>query len=452
MFTKDNPHYKAALYIRVSTEEQARHGYSVDEQKHDLAEYAKAKGYDIFGIYADEGLSARKAISRRKALQQLLNDVRAGLIDVIVIKCLDRWFRSVRDFYRVQDLLDKHNVTWECTQEQYNTATTTGRLMLNLKLTIAQNESDQTSDRVKYINEGKRRRREVIAARIPLGYRVENKHLVHDDATAAIVVDVFEYFVNHPSLYAVMHYLADQHKIIRAYSSVRKLLANKVYIGEQYGDPEYNDAIVPRELFDTVQNLLQRHERRKRTSRIYLFSGLLRCPSCGCFLGVQCHSCKQNTIHYIYYRCNLSFRHTICQNRFYVAEAALEQKLLSIFNQELSAFIAEHKAGQAEIISINRTKFIREKMRKLKNLYLDELIERSEYERDYRALSRQLDNAETSTATLHRPIRSALLTLSTQNVPALYKNLSRSERKNFWRNYVDRIEFDKNGKPHIFFR
>lgn len=148
----------------------------------------------------------------------------------------------------------------------------------------------------------------------------------------------------------------------------------------------------------------------------------------------------------------MSFRHTICQNRVYVAETVLEQKLLSIFNQELSAFIAEHKAGQAEIISISRTKFIREKMRKLKNLYLDELIERSEYERDYRALSRQLDNAETSTATLHRPIRAALLTLSTQDMPDMYKGLSRLERKNFWRNYVDRIEFDKNGKPHIFFR
>ena len=143
------PVKRAALYIRVSSDEQAKHGFSLPEQERDLTTYAHNHGFYIVGMYADEGTTARKALSRRHELMRLLDDVRAGRIDIIITKCLDRWIRNVADYYKVQDVLDEYNVQWECTQEEYNTTTTNGRLMLNLKLSIAQNESDQTSDRIK---------------------------------------------------------------------------------------------------------------------------------------------------------------------------------------------------------------------------------------------------------------------------------------------------------------
>ena len=182
---------KAALYIRVSTEEQARHGYSLAEQRHDLERYAAAHHYAVVGVYADEGNTARKALTRRKELQRLLDDVRAGLIDVILLKCLDRWFRNIADYYKVQEILDAYNVEWECTQEDYNTTTTNGRLMLNLKLSIAQNESDQTSDRIKYVNEGLKRRRLELNGRFPFGYKKENQKLVVDESQRPIIEYIF---------------------------------------------------------------------------------------------------------------------------------------------------------------------------------------------------------------------------------------------------------------------
>ena len=163
---------RAALYIRVSSEEQARHGYSLAEQEYDLRRYAEQHGYSIVGLYADEGASARKALSRRKGLQRLLEDVQTDAIDIIVFKCLDRWFRNVRDYYVVQDILDQHGVLWECSQEKiFNTTTTNGRLMLNLKLSLAQHESDQTGDRIKYVFEGRLREGKAISGRFPIGYR-----------------------------------------------------------------------------------------------------------------------------------------------------------------------------------------------------------------------------------------------------------------------------------------
>lgn len=101
---------RAALYIRVSSDEQARHGLSLGEQRADLLNYAKEHGYIVMGIYADEGVTARKALSRCKELQRLLADVEQGLMDIIVIKYLDRWFRNIADFYKVKEKLDAYGV------------------------------------------------------------------------------------------------------------------------------------------------------------------------------------------------------------------------------------------------------------------------------------------------------------------------------------------------------
>ena len=115
-----NTNKRAALYIRVSTEEQARHGLSLSAQLENLQQYAKNKGYDIVGIYTDDGASARKSPFSRKAFKQLMEDVQWNRIDRILFIKLDRWFRSVRDYYKAQDILDAHGVDWETTQEQYH--------------------------------------------------------------------------------------------------------------------------------------------------------------------------------------------------------------------------------------------------------------------------------------------------------------------------------------------
>ena len=128
---------RVAIYIRVSTEEQAKHGYSIESQKSRLIEWAKEHNYQVVDIYADEGKSARTKISNRKELLRLLDDVKSDKIDRIIIWRLDRWFRNVADYYRIQDLLDKYNVDWECSDEEFNTSTSNGRLYLNIKLSIA---------------------------------------------------------------------------------------------------------------------------------------------------------------------------------------------------------------------------------------------------------------------------------------------------------------------------
>ena len=163
---------KAALYIRVSTEEQAKHGYSLSSQKQRLIEYCKEQNYMITGIYIDEGKTARTKLKNRTELLRLIEDAKQKKFNRIIIWRLDRWFRNIADYYKVQETLEANKVDWECSDEEYNTTTSNGRLHLNIKLSIAQNESDQTSDRIKFNFDRMIKNGNIIVGKqgMPLGY------------------------------------------------------------------------------------------------------------------------------------------------------------------------------------------------------------------------------------------------------------------------------------------
>ena len=168
---------RAALYIRVSTEDQAMHGLSLASEKTALLEYAKEHDMKVVVIFEAEGISARKTYQKCPACCRLLDAISAGNIDVILFIKLDRWFRNIAEYYKVQELLDRHKVDWIATEERYDTTTANGRLSLNIRLSIAQDEADRTSERIKFVFKDKVNRGEAIGYLFPLGYRKEGKSL-----------------------------------------------------------------------------------------------------------------------------------------------------------------------------------------------------------------------------------------------------------------------------------
>ena len=141
---------RCAIYIRVSTAEQMMHGKSLEAQKQYLTNYAKEHNMTVAGVYADEGKTARKELKKRKAIHSLLEDVKAGKIDVIIFWRIDRWFRNLSDFYKVQEVLDDNNVHWISTSEPgINMETRDGRLQLNVVLSIGQDEVDQRTYQIR---------------------------------------------------------------------------------------------------------------------------------------------------------------------------------------------------------------------------------------------------------------------------------------------------------------
>ena len=192
---------RCAIYIRVSTSEQMIHGKSLEAQRQYLEQYAKEHGMIIVGIYADEGKTARKELKKRKAIRALLEDVKAGKIDVILFWRLDRWFRNMSDFYKVQDILDEYGVRWISASEPgINMETRDGRLQLNVVLSIGQNEVDTTSERIKFVNEASIRQGKVIFGdcNMPRGYKVGivdgKKCMVKDPEQEEMVNAFYDYF------------------------------------------------------------------------------------------------------------------------------------------------------------------------------------------------------------------------------------------------------------------
>ena len=162
---------RAGLYERVSTEEQAMHGFSIDAQIDNLTEYCGKHGYKVVDHYTDEGVSGGKPPLKRPALKRLIDDVKEGKIDIIIFTKLDRWLRSVQEYFKVQEILEKHRVEWKAIHEDYDTTTANGRMAITIFLAIAQNEREKTSERVKAVFDHKLKNREPPPRPIHLGAR-----------------------------------------------------------------------------------------------------------------------------------------------------------------------------------------------------------------------------------------------------------------------------------------
>ncbi|SEA05345.1 recombinase family protein [Selenomonas ruminantium] len=434
---------RAALYIRVSTDEQARHGYSLDEQRHTLEDYAARNGYTIVDIYADEGATARKALKNRHELQRLLADVRAGLIDCILFIKLDRWFRNIRDFYTVQDILDQHGVKWIATQEDYNTTTSAGRLNLNIRLSIAQNESDQTGERIRFIFDGKRRRHEAIAGHVTFGYRVEDKHYVIDEPQAAIVRAAFLYYATCQSIYATHKHINETYDQAFKVESIRYMLSNERYIGRFWGIDDYAPAVIDFDLWEKVQKI-RAIGRRAEVPRVpkepYLFSGLLFCPVCGRRLAGLHPKNKK------YYRCNYSAREHVCTFSTSVFEPTVERYLLDNIEERVSRYTAYmevlHNHTDQKAVH-RRITTAQSRLDRLKDLYVTGCIDRASYDKDFKVYQAELTKAKMESRPRVQRIPTGLNNILQRGIQAIYSDLSMAGKKTFWKSIIHRLEITR---------
>ncbi len=428
---------RAALYIRVSTQEQAIHGLSVETQRENLWEWAKKNNVFVIGEYVDEGISARKKASKRPELQRLLKDVNAGKVDLIVFTKLDRWFRNVAEYYKVQEVLDEHHVYWQTIHEDYETETSAGQLKVNIMLSVAQNEADRTSERIKVVFKSKLARKEVISGMAPVGYKIENKHLVPDPVKAPIVRDLFCYYDKHGSKHGALQYIYDTYGIIIDRHHFQRMLHNPVYIGEFHGIKDFCEPIIEPALFNKLDAIPT--ARANPTKRIYIFSGLVYCAECGSRMIGRIGG---NSCNIIYYRCNRANDPRGCINHRQIDENLIERWLLENIKDEINKTILDFKtqAEKKDKPAIDRAA-IKRKMNRLKDLYVAEMIDMETYAKDYEQYAAQL------TAIPEDPKPkldiNALQDFLSNDFETSYEKLDREGRRSFWREIVIKIRVDR---------
>ena len=185
----------AAIYIRVSTEEQAKQGTSLSAQKEALENYAKALGYEVLKTYKDEGKSG-KDIKGRPEMRQLLADAEARKFQAIFIYKLDRFSRSLRDLIETIEKLKEWNVDFISLQDKIETTSASGKLMFHIISAFAEFERNVTGERTKFSLD-KRAREGYHVTRAPFGYKLEEKKLVPNvDFYGGLLLSELDFDVN----------------------------------------------------------------------------------------------------------------------------------------------------------------------------------------------------------------------------------------------------------------
>lgn len=448
---------RVAIYIRVSTDKQVKDGDSMRDQLATGQKYIDShENMILVDTYIDDGISGQKL--KRDDFQRLIDDVRAGRIDLIIFTRLDRWFRNLRHYLNTQDILDKHGVSWTAIEQPYfDTSTPHGRAFVNNSMIWAELEAQNDSDRILGVFDDKVDNGEVLSGSTPLGYKIVNKHLVPDD-DAPTAVAIFQYYRKTGNLSMTLRYMESEFGLVRSAASLKNMLTNTKYIGEFRDNKNYCPAIIDRDLFFDVQRLLKINIKSGK-KHDYIFSGLVVCDDCDHIMS----GCQQRargrvradgtriTYKYSVYRCRQGVNLHRCPNRKLVFETTLESMLLDRIRPELEKYIAEYEVANLPALRTDaKRRSVEGKMQKLKDLYLNDLITMDEFKLDREKLLMQLEkiNAEDS-----RPVKdlSYLKNFLKMDFESVYDSLSIPERRELWRSIVKEIRVDHDKNIHIIF-
>lgn len=436
---------RVALYIRVSGEEQKIKGLSLEAQQERLEAYAREKGWIVTGIYVDAAKTARKNMHKRSEFQKMIESVKRDEVDLLLFCRLDRWFRSVADYYKVMEILQAHGCDWKTTDEEYDTTSANGRLYINVKLSIAQNEADICGERIDVVFDSKIAHGTVISGSSPFGYKVNSeKRLEIVPEEAIIVQDAFNYYENTVSQFGTIKHIRETYGVNWSEATFRRMLSELLYTGiyDRCGRRNENfcPVIISHEQFDKVQSLLERNARSSPSGRIYLFTSLLKCDEC------NHNMIGRFTNGLFYYRCNYHYKRDLCTHKGNIREEVIEKWLFENLDAELARTRLEWEAKAAERkkVALRTDKAVlKRKLTKLKELYINELIDIEEYRKDYdiyTAALRQLPEPAAESP----PDFASIERLLGSDFRNIYDSLSREEKRALWRSVISEIRIDSD--------
>ena len=307
---------RVAIYARVSTEEQAEHGYSIDAQLDNLREYCKLHNKEVAGEYVDRGISG-KEMTKRHELQRLLRDAELGKFDEVIVWKINRMSRKTKDLLEIVELLGRNNVCFRSFSENFETSTPMGRLGLQIMGGVGEFERSSIVENVK-MGMKQRAKMGYHNGGACLGYKTlklldgnsnnQQTRLAIVPEEALVVRKMFELYAAGKGFRAIANQLNHEgHKTKKGNTfggdSIREIITNPIYVGtirynrfEGWSEKRRrgknsnpiltegkHEAIIDKDLWEKVQALFA--QKSKACPRVYdsgnLLTGLIRCPECG---------------------------------------------------------------------------------------------------------------------------------------------------------------------------
>ena len=464
---------KCGLYMRVSTEDQAREGFSLPEQKERLEAFCKFKGYEIVDYYEDAGISAKTG-NHRPEFERLKDDIKAKRINTIVALKLDRITRSIYDWENLMTFLDENNAYLDCVNDEINTTSANGKMISRLLMSVSQNEIERTSERTKIGLAGAIKNGHIphIA---PLGYKHEDRKLVIDYSTKDVIVRIFDLYYNGLS-YKKISNLFNEEKVLGKDnwrdSTIVNILQNEIYKGDfvhgkRTNHPTfYEDVVEPiisKEMWEDCQVQKKKNSRAFKRTLTYLYLQKLKCPKCGRILGGKATT-KKNGKSYFYYYCNdckIEFKEKLINDYFnqFIAELIEYDEVVNQFFLPMIKQKFDEPKEQLEK-EINNQK---NKLERIKKAYINGVFELKEYNEEKKIIEKAISELETKLDTtdnveelrftpkdilLKRDIdfiNKIKLDKEYQARTRTWKDYTREEQADLIMRYVEDIELDMIG-------
>jgi len=444
--------------MRVSTEDQAREGFSLPEQKERLESFCKFKGYEIIDYYQDAGISAKTG-NHRPEFERLKDDIKSKRINTIVALKLDRITRSIYDWENLMTFLDENDAYLDCVNDEINTTSANGKMISRLLMSVSQNEIERTSERTKVGLAGAIKCGHIphIA---PLGYKHEDKKLVIDYATKDVIVRIFDLYYNGYS-YQKISNLFNEEKVLGKDnwrdSTIQTILENEIYKGDfihgkRTKNPTYYEdvvePIISKEMWADCQVQKKKNSRSYQRTLTYLYLQKLKCPKCNRILGGKATT-KKNGKTYFYYYCNdckIQFKENVINEYF---EQFIDEltEYDSVVNQFFLPMIKQKFDEPKEQLEkeINNQK---NKLERIKKAYINGAFELKEYneekkivENAIKELENKLDTTDCIEELKFTP-RDILLKRDIDFINKFKLNKEYQERAKTWKDYTREEQAD----------
>ncbi len=395
----------AGLYIRVSTEDQAREGFSLPEQEKRLRAMCEYKNYEVYDVYEERGISAKTG-NYRPEFERLLQDVRDKKVNTIVVLKLDRLTRSVSDWEKILTFLEENDAYLDCANDEINTTNANGKMISRILTSVSQQEIERTSERTKIRLAGAIKVGH-IPHQAPLGYKHEDKKLVIDYATKDVAIRIFNMYHDGLSYKKISNVLNEEKVLDKTNwrdSTILNILENPIYKGDfihgrRTKKPTYYfdvvEPLVSKEYWEECQVQQKKNSRSFQRTLTYLFMQKLKCPKCKRILGGKATTKKNGNSYYYYYchDCKINFKESEIEKTI---DAYMDSivEYDSVVNQYFLPMIKQKIENPKEELE-KELKSQKSKFDRIREAYINEVFTLKEYNQERKKVEDIINDLET---------------------------------------------------------
>lgn len=465
------------IYVRVSTEEQAQEGYSIRAQEQKLTDYARIREWGVYNVYADEGISG-KNITERPAINAMIEDIKSGKVNNVLIFKIDRLTRNTADLIYLVNLFNEYDCAFNSLSESIDTKTASGRMFVKIIGIFAEFERENIIERTKVAFERKAREGYTLATRtLSYGYdrKIGEKIQTINENEAIIVREVFDMFINKNMSFLEIANHLNERKIPTKQNAVwhsrtiKNMLTNCNYIGKvRYATKDdkkhfevdgKHKPIISKEVYEQAQNLISKISVKsytKRPKEENYFSGVLFCSKCGGRLvthGSYRKNDKGDMIGSNSYRCSNYIKHTC--NASNVNHNRVERAFIEYINNiedfdvidEIEIEENENKNNQKLNTLYKQKDILEHRENEILNLYISGSMDfkhfteiKSPLEQEKLRITSEIENLENSQIEDEQEqiVKADII----KNIKENWELLTNFEKRQFVVQFIDKIIVD----------